>query len=119
MELLSPEDMLPAVGQGAIGVSCRVGDEQARGWLHNINHRETEFRIKAERALLASLDGSCRTPIGGLAEVEGNQLRLRGLVAREDGSELFEAERTGSVGDAVAIGQDVGKELRFRAGDAV
>ena len=117
MELLSPEDMLPAVGQGAIGVSCRAGDERARGWLTSINHRETEFRIKAERALLASLDGSCRTPIGGLAEVEGGQLRLRGLVAREDGSELFEAERTGSIGDAEAIGQDVGKELRLRAGD--
>ena len=116
-EVLSANDMLPAVGQGAIGVSCRVGDERVRGWLANINHSETEICIKAERALLASLDGSCRTPIGGLAEIKGDKLRLRALVAREDGSELFETELTGGIDDAESIGKDVGQELRLRAGD--
>lgn len=116
--VLSPEEMLPAVGQGAVGITCRAGDERVAGWLAAVNHADTQIRVSAERALLAALDGSCRTPIGGLAEIHPDgQLRLRGLVAREDGSEMFETERLGPAGDAVALGDDAGRELRARAGD--
>lgn len=118
--VLSPEEMLPAVGQGAIGITCRSDDDRAKGWLAAVNHRETQVRVTAERALLAALDGSCRTPIGGLAEFKDDgQLRLRGLVAREDGSEMFETERLGDPKDAAALGDDAGRELRSRAGDDI
>ena len=116
-EILSPEDMLPAVGQGAVGITCRADDVRVLEWLSHINHTETQIRVKAERALLAALDGSCRTPIGGLAEIDGDNICLRGLVAREDGSEMFETERSGYISDAEAMGDDAGRELRSRAGN--
>jgi hydroxymethylbilane synthase len=115
--VLSAEEMLPAVGQGAIGITCRADDASVLEWLAAVNHTETQIRVTAERALLAALDGSCRTPIGGLAEIDGDRLRLRGLVAREDGSEMFETERNGALHDAAALGDDAGRELRARAGD--
>ena len=115
--VLSAEEMLPAVGQGAIGITCRADDASVLEWLAAVNHTETQIRVTAERALLAALDGSCRTPIGGLAEIDGDRLRLRGLVAREDGSEMFETERNGALHDAAAMGDDAGRELRARAGD--
>jgi hydroxymethylbilane synthase len=115
--VLSPEEMLPAVGQGAIGITCRADDARVLEWLAAVNHTETQIRVTAERALLAALDGSCRTPIGGFAEINGDQMRLRGLVAREDGSEMFETERNGALHDAAAMGDDAGRELRARAGD--
>ena len=116
-EILSPEDMLPAVGQGAVGITCRADDDRVLEWLSQVNHTETQIRVTAERALLAALDGSCRTPIGGLAEIDGDKICLRGLVAREDGSEMFETERNGDISDAKAMGDDAGRELRSRAGD--
>ena len=74
-------------------------------------------RLTAERAMLAALDGSCRTPIAGLAEIEGDGgLTLRGLIARPDGSEVFETARSGLAADAEAMGRDAGEELRRRAG---
>jgi hydroxymethylbilane synthase len=115
--VLSPEEMLPAVGQGAIGITCRAGDMAALEFLAAVDHAETNVRIRAERALLAALDGSCRTPIGGLAEISGGRLRLRGLVAKADGSAMYETEREGSPADAEALGDDAGRELRARAGD--
>ncbi|MBM09870.1 MAG: hydroxymethylbilane synthase [Magnetovibrio sp.] len=118
-EILSVDDMLPAVGQGAIGVSCRTCDVRVQEWLAKINHRETEICIKAERALLATLGGSCRTPIGGFAQVSGNQLRLRGMVASIDGIELYEAELIGDIEKAEAIGKYVGEELRLQASEAL
>lgn len=116
-EVLAPEEMLPAVGQGAVGITCRADDARALEWLGAVDHAETHIRIRAERALLAALDGSCRTPIGGLAELDGDTLRLRALVARADGSAVFETERHGAVSEAVALGDDAGRELRARAGD--
>jgi hydroxymethylbilane synthase len=117
--VLVPEEMLPAVGQGAIGITCRMDDTRALEWLAAVDHTETHIRINAERALLAALDGSCRTPIGGLAEFTDGGLRLRGLVARADGSEMFETERLGAPADASALGDDAGRELRARAGDDI
>lgn len=111
------DDMLPAVGQGAIGVTCRSGDADARDLLAALDHAPTSLCIAAERAMLTVLDGSCRTPIAGLAEMDGDGgLSLRGLVARPDGSEVITGARTGAAGDAAALGRDLGAELRARAG---
>jgi hydroxymethylbilane synthase len=117
--VLSEDEMLPAVGQGAIGVTCRAGDERARALLARIDDAAAAVEIATERAMLAALDGSCRTPIGGLARAgAGGALRLRGLVAKPDGSVLLAGRREGAVGDAVAIGDDLGRDLRGRAGAA-
>ncbi len=115
--VLTPEEMLPAVGQGAIGITCRADDVATLEFLAAVDHAESHHRIRAERALLAALDGSCRTPIGGLAEIAGGRLKLRGLVARPDGTAVYETEREGAVADATALGDDAGQELRARAGD--
>ena len=116
-EVLDPEVLLPAVAQGAIGITCRIGDRRAAECIAAINHADSMTRVTAERAMLEALDGSCRTPIGGLATLEGDRLTLRGLVAREDGSDLFGTTRVGVVGDARRIGRDAGEELRRRASD--
>ncbi|MEE8332881.1 MAG: hydroxymethylbilane synthase [Alphaproteobacteria bacterium] len=114
--LLDPDDMLPAVCQGAIGIECRADDGKTLALLAALNHEETASRIAAERAFLAALDGSCRTPIAALATLEGDAIRLRGLIVRPDGSETLAAERAAPVGDARALGRDIGDELRRRAG---
>jgi hydroxymethylbilane synthase len=115
---LEPEDMLPAVGQGAIGIECRIGDETARALLAAIDHAPTSACVRAERALLAALDGSCHTPIAGLAEISVGRLRLRALVARPDGSRCLTIERHGDPTSGEALGRDAGEELRSRAGPA-
>ena len=116
-QILEPEQFLPAVAQGAIGITCRGGDTRILEILDAIDHPPSATRITAERAMLAALDGSCRTPIGGLAEIAGSgDLTLRGLVARPDGSELIDATRSGPSADAENLGREVGEELRRRAG---
>jgi len=117
---LEPEEMLPAVAQGAVGLETRVGDEKTAGWLAALDHRDTATRVAAERACLAVLDGSCRTPIAALAELDpsGRDLWLRALVAMPDGTQAHRAERRGPAGDADALGRDAGAELRAAAGPA-
>ncbi len=114
--ILEPEELLPAVAQGAIGVTCRDGDGRALASLAPLNHTDTVTRVTAERALLTVLDGSCRTPIAALAELDGDKISLRGLAARPDGSQVLETTRTGPAKDADAIGRDAGEELKSRAG---
>jgi hydroxymethylbilane synthase len=114
--ILEPDDMMPAVCQGAIGIELRDEDSGTRALLAAIDHKPTADRVAAERALLAALDGSCRTPIAALAEIAGEGLSLRGLIVRPDGSELIEVTRCGAVGDAAALGRDAGDELRRRGG---
>lgn len=113
---LSPDDMLPAVCQGAIGVECRDDDSNTKSLLAAIHHSETGICVEAERAFLAALDGSCRTPIAGLATMDGDTLSLRGLIVRPDGSETLAAQRDGSVADARTLGRLLGESLRDRAG---
>lgn len=113
---LSPDEMLPAVAQGAIGVERRMGDEEAAKILTSLHHVETGIRVAAERALLAELDGSCRTPIAALAELSGKRLSLRAMILTPDGSQVLETARDGLASDAVAMGLDAGRELRSRAG---
>ncbi len=110
------DDMLPAVGQGAVCIECRTDDAKTRGWLAAIDHAATALRVSAEHAMLAVLDGSCRTPIAGHAILTGDVLHLRGLIARPDGSEVITTERRGSAADAVAMGRDAGQELKRRGG---
>lgn len=115
---LAPEALLPAVAQGAIGVECRDGDGETQRLLAAIHCPLTGDRVAAERAMLARLDGSCRTPIAGLALAEGDTLWLRGLVAREDGSGVWRAEARGPRSGAVALGEEVAAALLQQRGDA-
>ncbi len=111
------DEILPAVGQGAVGVTCRTDDARVNALLAPLNDRQTMTRVTAERAFLEVLDGSCRTPIGALAEfIDDGTLVFRGLIVRPDGSELLRAERSGAAVAAAAMGRDAGGELRRRAG---
>jgi hydroxymethylbilane synthase len=114
--VLSPEEMLPAVGQGVIGIECRKEDEALIELFQKIDHGPSSQSVHAERAMLDVLDGSCHTPIGAYAMINNGQLHLRGLVARADGSECFETECTGAVADAINLGREAGQELRDRGG---
>ncbi len=109
-------EMLPAVGQGAVCIECREDDAQTRGWLKLIDHQSTGVRVAAEHAMLAVLDGSCRTPIAGHAVLDGGSLWLRGQIARPDGSEVISTERRGAPSDAAKLGRDAGEELKRRGG---
>ncbi|MBN9516607.1 MAG: hydroxymethylbilane synthase [Alphaproteobacteria bacterium 65-37] len=112
-----PEDeMLPAVGQGAVCIETRIDDQRTRGWLAAIDHQPTSICVSAEHAMLAVLDGSCRTPIAGHAVLTGDGLHLRGLIARPDGSEVIFTERRGPLADAEALGRDAGEELKRKGG---
>jgi hydroxymethylbilane synthase len=113
---VSPDEMLPAVAQGAIGLEQRLDDTSVAELLAPIHHPPTELRLTAERALLAGLDGSCETPIAGLAELGDGILRLRGEILRPDGSERQAHEVSGAADDAAALGAEVAAVLRGRAG---
>jgi hydroxymethylbilane synthase len=113
--LLDVEEFLPAVGQGAITIEARIDDAQTRRLLAKIDHADTSVALLAERAFLAVLDGSCRTPIAGHAALDGDALSFRGMILRPDGSEVFETSRAGRRGDAAALGTDAGAELKRRA----
>jgi hydroxymethylbilane synthase len=111
------EEILPAVGQGAVCIECRADDARTRGWLAAIDHAPTATCVAAEHAMLAVLDGSCRTPIAGHAVLEASgALHLRGLIAKPDGSELIAGERRGPSSDAERLGRDLGEELQRRGG---
>ena len=113
--ILDPDYFLPAVGQGAIGIETRADDAKTRAFVEAINDADTSAALAAERAFLAVLDGSCRTPIGGHATLDGGTLRFRGIIVKPDGSEAFEVWREGSRETAVELGADAGRELRDRA----
>lgn len=111
------EEMLPAVGQGAICIECRAGDAAVRALLERLDHARTAAAVRCEHALLAELDGSCRTPIAGHAEfLADGSLRLRARIVSPDGALLHETERVGPAGDGPAMGHDAGRDLKGRAG---
>jgi hydroxymethylbilane synthase len=109
-------DFPPAVGQGAIAIEARTNSERVGELLAPINDPTTMVCIEAERAFLAALDGSCRTPIGGLAEVEGDAITFRGIIVTPDGRESHRVERKGAVPDAAMVGREAGEELARRGG---
>ncbi|PIA47373.1 hypothetical protein AQUCO_01400209v1 [Aquilegia coerulea] len=117
--ILSIEEMLPAIAQGAIGIACRTNDDKMANYIASLNHEETRLAVTCERAFLETLDGSCRTPIAGYAyrDEDGNCV-FRGLVASPDGTQVLETSRKGPyvLEDMVLLAKDAGEELRKRAG---
>ncbi|WP_298850838.1 hydroxymethylbilane synthase [uncultured Ruegeria sp.] len=113
---ISPDDMLPAIAQGTIGIERRGDDMRAAEMLEAIHHMETGQRLSTERTLLAALDGSCETPIAGLAELGGTSLRLRGEVLRPDGTETARGDMTGTVEDGPEMARVMAAELLEQAG---
>lgn len=114
---IEPEDMLPAVAQGAIGIERRIDDMRAADMLAAIHDGPTGQRLNAERAFLAALDGSCETPIAGLAELSGGSLRLRGEVLRPDGSDAISDDMTVLIEDGAEAGRAMAAALLDRAGE--
>ena len=108
---LDPHESLPAVGQGAIGIECRVDDAATHALLAPLNHAPTRICIEAERALNARLEGGCQVPIGGYAVLEGRELHLRGLVGDPDGSRVIRADIRGPASDAAMLGTTLAQEL--------
>ncbi len=115
--LLSTDEMLPAIAQAAIGVEVRSVNTKIKDLLSAIHDSATGIRIEAERAFLAKLDGSCRTPIAGLAELsENGRLAFRGMILTPDGTVCHETRREGLANDGAAMGEDAAVELLSRAG---
>lgn len=115
-ELLPLDRFPPAPGQGAICVETRMDDERTKMLLAAISHRETVTALACERAFLAKLDGSCRTPLAGHARIEGEKLFFHGMILTPDGTEVHEVLGEGSVGDAAKIGERAAADVRDRAG---
>lgn len=115
-EVLSAERMLPAVGQGALAIECRSADTDVLQMIAPLNDAQSNACVTAERAMLAALDGSCRTPIGGLATIAGDRLALDALLLAPDGSAERRGRSEGAVADAAIIGNEVGERLRLGAG---
>lgn len=115
-EVLDETSFPPAPGQGAICIEGRVGDERLAALLAPIRHEPTQTELGAERAFLATLDGSCRTPIAALARLSDARLDFHGLIVTPDGTVLHETRRTGPAGDAERLGIDAAEELLEAAG---
>jgi hydroxymethylbilane synthase len=116
-EIISTDEMLPAVAQGALGIECRAEDAELRALLSPLACPTTTACINAERAFLAALDGTCRTPVAALATIQSDRLSLRAMLFTPDGKRHWEAAREGAVADAAAIGEDAGRAVRAEAGD--
>ena len=119
-ESISTDESLPAIGQGAIGIECRSNDEHINALLAPLNHADTALRVKAERAQNTRLNGGCQIPIGGYAELIGdNTIRLRGLIGFPDGSKVFRCEKEAPYEDAEALGIAVAEDLLAQGGGKV
>jgi hydroxymethylbilane synthase len=110
---------LPAVGQGVIGIECRVGDVNTRELLAPLEHAETRFVLDAERAFAQRLGGSCQSPIAAHASVSGDGLRLEGLVAEPDGSRIFRDSAEGGLADAARLGRELAERVLAAGADAL
>jgi hydroxymethylbilane synthase len=117
--VFSPEEMLPAVAQGALALEARAADAATLKRLAALEDPETRIRTEAERGFLARIEGGCQVPIAGHATVEGGQVRLRALVASLDGTRVIRAERSGPVADARRMGAAVAEELLSKGADAI
>ncbi|EGW23576.1 hydroxymethylbilane synthase [Methylobacter tundripaludum] len=110
---------LPAIGQGAIGIECRIDDPEINEMLSALHDSETGLCVAAERAMNARLSGGCQVPIAGFATMQGEQLFMRGLVGSPDGSVIYRAERTDSVDSAEAIGKMIAEDLLAQGADEI
>jgi hydroxymethylbilane synthase len=113
-ELLSPEQFIPAIGQGAIGIEIRVNDTRVRTLIDELNDDQTATRIRAERALNEALQGGCQVPIAGYSEISHGVIVLRALVGRPDGSEMVQGVISGRPDDAEELGQVLAEDLLSR-----
>ena len=113
-EFLTPEQSLPAIGQGAVGIECRTNDEWVNGLLAPLNDPDTALRVTAERAMNLRLQGGCQVPIAGYAELEHGVLLMRGLVGRTDGSKIIRGEIAGPPDDAEHLGRVLADDLLER-----
>lgn len=116
---LSTEESLPAMGQGAVGVECRQNDPRVEDMLAPLVHETTTIRVRAERAMNNHLNGGCQIPVAGFTEIEGDTLRMRGLIGYPDGSEVFRSEMTGSLDDPESLGIAMAEDLLKQGGDKV
>jgi hydroxymethylbilane synthase len=118
--VIETEQLLPAVGQGVLAATCREVDLRANAMIASLTHPPTTAAVLAERAMLAVLDGSCQTPIAGLAYLDGTgKLGLRGIIARPDGAEKAEVELSGSASEAEMLGSQVAERLLLEAGPSI
>ncbi|EPR4994603.1 hydroxymethylbilane synthase [Vibrio navarrensis] len=116
---IEPEQSLPAVGQGAVGIECRTDDERMLELLAPLNHIETADRVKCERAMNLTLQGGCQVPIGSYALLEGDQIWLRALVGEPDGSHIVRGEIRGPRTDAEALGVQLAQQLLSQGADDI
>jgi len=110
-EEISHDILLPAMGQGALGIETRLDDMMIYDFISTLNHEETNYAVTAERSLVGRLDGGCQVPIGAYARVEKGLITLKGLVASLDGEVIYKLENGGPVDDAINIGQELGAQL--------
>ena len=117
-QLFDPETILPAVGQGAIALELRADDEKSMGAAEPLNDIKSATEVAMERAFLAVLDGSCRTPIAGIAtaNIDADRIKFRGLIAKPDGSMVHSTTREGTIKDSIDMAKDAGLELKTEAG---
>ncbi len=115
-EAMPMDIMLPAIAQGAIGIEIATSNEKMRHLLTSITHQPSATAIACERAFLATLDGSCRTPLAGHARVTGNSISFACEALTPDGQHVFATERNGSGDDAMNLGRDAGEEIKSRGG---
>ena len=108
---LPPEEMLPAIAQGVIGIECRQDDAAVRALLEPLNHPDTVCRTLAERAMNATLAGGCQAPVAGYAELHNDSLELRGLVGWPDGTEIIRGDITGTTATAEGLGRRLAEQL--------
>lgn len=117
---ISPDDSLPAMGQGAVGIECRMDDAVIRELIEPLNHADTRCRVLAERAMNDHLNGGCQVPIAGFALLEGDELFMRGLVGEPDGSITYRAEGRAHRDDAESLGVSIAEDLlKQGAGDVL
>lgn len=116
---LTPEQSLPAIGQGAVGIECRRDDPRVEKLLAPLLHPETAVRVRAERAMNQRLNGGCQIPVAGFAELVDGGLRLRGLLGYPDGSAVYTCEKSGCVVDPEDLGRSVAEDLLAQGGDKV
>ncbi|MCB1734045.1 MAG: hydroxymethylbilane synthase [Gammaproteobacteria bacterium] len=111
---ITPEQSLPAIAQGAIGIECRRDDPRVNGLLACLDHPDTHTRVRAERAMNARLHGGCQVPIAGYSTLDGDRIHLRGLVGQPDGSHIIRGEISGPASDAEKLGQALADDLLAR-----
>ncbi|MEG3640011.1 hydroxymethylbilane synthase [Magnetococcus sp. PR-3] len=116
VQYLEPEQMLPAVGQGAVGIEHRIGDTRIIDLLAPLDHPETQARVTAERAFLTKLEGGCQVPIAGFATLDGDTLTLRGLVAEVEGTKVLQEEISGPTAEAQTMGVALAEKLLSQGG---